>query len=154
MTHDRLLVEIDALIEQWLLNPDPEIESVVRRHRVLPISGDLGAAYFFRPHDGQVVCCGWGASDFHEEIPSLTMGALVAGAKKYPQLKAFLPARPSDAADCLDCRGTGKVLQSAGCETCWCLGWLHDSVQVPHRQFDARAPKASRAKNWLFGRWA
>ena len=131
MLRDQLVLEFESLIDQWLLNPDPEIEALVRQHRVLPISADMGGNYFFRPHDAQVVCCGWGPNDdLYLQEPMMRMGALIAGVKKYPQLKAFLPQRPSDAADCLACRGTGRFRNIAGCGACWCLGWLHESVQV------------------------
>jgi hypothetical protein len=52
------------------------------------------------------------------------LSALVAGAKRYPELRALLPERPAGAVDC-QCRDhplfvSGKVL----CGTCGGVGWL------------------------------
>lgn len=102
--------------------------------------------------DRQVLCKGWEPGDqLHVAVEeaSFTMYALVCGAKKYPLLQALLPARPSDAADCLECQGTGWFMKNLGCGECWSLGWLHESVN------DAPPPKpplpslASKLRAWF-----
>ncbi len=145
--------DFESLIDQWLLTPDAEVEALVRQHRVLPISADVGGAYFFRLVDRQVVFCAWGSDGgLYLEEPSLRMNALVVGAKKYPQLRSFLPERPSDAPDCVKCHGTGTIMKSFGCGACWSLGWLHEMVNGIQAANALRSSVASRLKAWLFKR--
>jgi hypothetical protein len=54
---------------------------------------------------------------------------LVAGAEKYPELAALLPARPAASSVCAHCDGTGWVkLGTEGgrfrCGECRALGWV------------------------------
>ena len=142
--------EFESLIDQWLLMPDAEVEGLVRQHRVLPISADMGSTYFFRIADRQVLCCGWGPNDaLYIEEPSMQVGAMVAGAKRYPQLKAFLPKRPSDAVECVECHGTGTILNSCGCGACWSLGWLHETVNNVSPANPSRPTVAAKLGAWL-----
>jgi hypothetical protein len=66
-------------------------------------------------------------------VDPLRTVALVAGAERYPELKALLPVRADTARDCSHCKGTGWFCiddQKTGirCGLCLALGWVDDDV--------------------------
>jgi hypothetical protein len=53
------------------------------------------------------------------------IAAALSAAEKYPELRVILPHRPSMAATCALCSGTGRLLDtSIRCGTCFGLGWV------------------------------
>lgn len=58
--------------------------------------------------------------------PGERMSTIVsAQVRRFPELAALLPCRPSTARDCDDCNGTGFLYENfVWCTTCHCLGWL------------------------------
>ena len=50
--------------------------------------------------------------------------ALVKAARRYPELIALFPVKPSNAVVCLQCRGTGMILGTLDCGKCMGAGWL------------------------------
>jgi hypothetical protein len=56
--------------------------------------------------------------------------ALVSAARRYPELRALLPARPEGAPECDQCAGTGSVKRFA-CGRCGGLGWLGPAGSPP-----------------------
>lgn len=50
--------------------------------------------------------------------------ALVKAAKKHPELKALMPARPPTARICPQCGGQGHILNTLDCGACMGTGWL------------------------------
>lgn len=56
--------------------------------------------------------------------------AHIQAAKKYPSLESLLPTRPTEAVDCPNCNGTGRVLIFAICGECAGTGW-QDTPAAP-----------------------
>jgi hypothetical protein len=53
------------------------------------------------------------------------IAAALSAVEKYPELRVILPQRPSTAATCAICSGTGRLLDtSVHCGTCFGLGWV------------------------------
>jgi hypothetical protein len=85
--------------------------------------------------DGQIVWVPYdnepGEIEFVREETLRNMG-LFRGATLHPELHFLMPIRPSDAVDCPDCRGTGKLCFPASMKhladriSCSCggVGWL------------------------------
>jgi len=98
----------------------------------MTLYGTIGHSATLRP-DGSV----WiNASDqqpgpivfrWHEAKYKERLGALVLGSKKFPRLKALLPPRPSTAASCGRCKGSGEI-QGVQCWECAGLGWVPEEA--------------------------
>lgn len=90
----------------------------------LLVYGTIGAIFFLRP-DGSVLV----QDPDSEETPAVETDstwkliAMVAAARKFPELAALLPQRPDNVRDCPVCRGTGLYMQ-VPCSVCRGLGWL------------------------------
>jgi hypothetical protein len=113
---------------------DAWARGAVERLNALPLLFDWGG-FMALLQNGQVV---WVPDDDEpgeirvvEEERVRNMG-LFQGTKLHPDLQFLLPTRPSDAIECPDCRGTGKLTVPKGSEhlaewiICFCggLGWL------------------------------
>ena len=79
--------------------------------------------------DGLVLFLDWQTEQVEPTSDNSAMTiAAVAASEKYPVLKELLPPRPSTAAMCRQCMGTGKVALTSElkcpCGTCAGLGWV------------------------------
>jgi hypothetical protein len=121
--------EIEKLLATYLANErDARLLTVAKMAGALPLVADIGGVALLRP-DGEIVSMGWDSD--HPPTPetdeAMRLYALVAGSEKYPELKALLPARPTGATDCPQCRGNGRVTIgsiSAICGRCSGIGWI------------------------------
>jgi hypothetical protein len=100
------------------------IDEEARGHGAIALMGTIGSIWMLRP-DGTL----WDAdADFGKPLTPLPetarIKALVWGVERFPWLAELLPARPSDAASCSDCSGSGRLGNSSLlCQTCEGLGW-------------------------------
>lgn len=132
--HARLLAEY--LADSDLIADSTMIGEALRESAklgLLPImTSDWGGCYSLRA-DGTVVSFPW--DNIHdiqiETDPRIRNMALFQGSKKFPELAAFVPARPIDAVVCPYCEGTGNGTKCAPPGfpmpiLCYCgeLGWL------------------------------
>ncbi|MDQ3818033.1 MAG: hypothetical protein M3362_10105 [Acidobacteriota bacterium] len=109
---------------------DAEEYRLAQEFHALPLGLDLWSYGFLTP-DGECIATGWELEEIirSKKIPDL-IRALVVAANRYPQLAAFIPARPSDAMTCPLCDGTkvwGKEIPSGRlgrCFNCAGLGWV------------------------------
>jgi hypothetical protein len=96
----------------------------------IPLMGTIGAVWLIRP-DGSL----WEVDDdfgrpLHPLPAEFHVTAIVAGIERHKWLAELLPARPSNAIDCADCRGRGRIFavpESNGfvyCPACKALGWI------------------------------
>ena len=106
-------------------------DEVGHRYSAIPLYADIGGAVLLRA-DGVFLELEWDQaiersprerSDLTSTVP------LVAGAERYPWLKALLPVRPRDARPCATCRGLGSIALTNGssrifCGDCGALGWI------------------------------
>jgi hypothetical protein len=130
--------KVEDLITQWLAEPMkikstlPALEQAVRSAGALPIYSDIGATIFLRP-DGAILIQPHHSDDAPvvEERRSWRILALSLGAEKYPEIRDFLPQRPSGSDDCLECGGSGrfKVAElTFVCNTCHGIGWVAEAA--------------------------
>lgn len=97
----------------------------------LTSTGEIWVAeYDFDTVEGTAATVTWRRTGGVERL-----GFIVIAARRFPELRALLPARPAGAADCADCRGTGdwhlfsgdrkESLRIRGmiCKTCGGMGW-------------------------------
>jgi hypothetical protein len=107
-------------------------------YNLLPIYIDWTHCYGLRA-DGTVFLFSTEDEEktIHEETNErLRNLALFRGAKKYPELKTIAPVRSTDAIDCPNCKGLGKIdVPGLGPDTivCYCggLGWLPFGTKIP-----------------------
>jgi hypothetical protein len=121
---------IENRIQEFLSDPDPRLEwmkPAVRTHIFLPLYLGWVGAIGLRP-DGSFVR--WDHEDDREAVKPLSdpyweRVAVSHAAKKYSELAALLPERPSHAKDCDSCKGTGEIEGTAQI-ICVCggLGWI------------------------------
>lgn len=129
--------EIETRIQEFLVAKDPKLEWVkpaVRQHQFLPLYVGWVAALGLRP-DGSFVR--WDYETDREDVKPLRDAywqrmAICQGVKKYPELSALLPERPSSAQTCSACGGSGQV-SGASRIICRCggVGWI-----VPDEEWD------------------
>lgn len=112
--------------------PDPsDLRETVAQLEVLPLMLDWGGCYALRS-DGQVISFLW---DVPMEVRvendlRIRNIALFQGSKKYPELMALIPPKPSNAVECSGCDGTGieKTTAKMGFDNfvCYCggVGWI------------------------------
>jgi hypothetical protein len=94
--------------------------------------------YIFLRPDGEVISVDMDSTEVERscEIHKL-LRALAVGAKRYPVLATLIPERPTEAEDCLLCKGSGTRLAIGGnemlCPLCSGLRWtlLSDSSSHP-----------------------
>jgi hypothetical protein len=86
----------------------------------LGVYGDIGGALVLRL-DGSVLEVGWDDEAAAEAGPGWQLIALAAASYRYPELAALAPERPPTAQPCWKCSGPG-------CEYCFGMGWLPDSL--------------------------
>jgi hypothetical protein len=104
----------------WLLE-------AVRRHGFLPLYVGWFATLGLRP-DGTFVRLEGDARDGRLTLlkdPYWQRMAICQGAKKYPELRSFIPERPPAASTCPSCQGSGEI---AGAPHLICIcggaGWI------------------------------
>jgi len=121
---------ISQLIAQFLSDETPDtlgLREIARRTNVLPVVLDMGGCLALRP-SGEIVSFPWdNASDIRvETCPRIRNLAFFQGSKKFPALRALVPARPSNAVDCSHCRGQSELVGLPENVVCYCggLGWL------------------------------
>ncbi|HEX8697157.1 MAG TPA: hypothetical protein VF746_32355 [Longimicrobium sp.] len=121
--------QIDALAadarENWLMR-------LCMERNAFPLSGNQVYLWAIRP-DGVVLWIDH-ESFAHATEPetdlSALYAALVLGARRHPELRELIPARPADARLCDVCGGTGGPVTPAApavediCHGCDGLGWL------------------------------
>jgi hypothetical protein len=135
MTTPDLRSLIQALVDRWLASPSPndlDLVEAVRASGALPIYADMGGTLFLRP-DCEILSLDHDSKDEPqvETDPSWRLTAVVVGTEKYPELRPFLPARPSGTEDCEACDGRGRVRVGEIdflCGRCYGLGWLGGAV--------------------------
>lgn len=125
---EQIQQRIDELIASSDNDP-ADLRRVARLLKALPILPDMSGWLALRP-DGSFVFLDGETEKTTEEIePMFKLIGLVNGSEKYPELKVLLPARPENANDCENCKGTGRflfegqVLTQAFCGECSGLGW-------------------------------
>jgi hypothetical protein len=121
---------VEKLIEEFLVSTDPRDRwhlPAARRWNFLPLYRGWWSTLGIRP-DGSFVR--WDDEDDPEVIkplaePFLQRLALCQGAKKHPELRALLPARPPEAITCEHCNGLGDMpgLPTFVCP-CGGCGWI------------------------------
>ena len=121
---------IEKRIAEFLATNDPKIEWIkvaVRAHAFLPLYVGWVATLGIRS-DGSLVR--WDHEDARSQMTRLVDAywqrmAICYGAKKYPELRALTPARPSAALTCGLCGGTGEVVSDPRL-VCRCggVGWV------------------------------
>jgi len=121
---------IERLVRQLLTDSSPDplgLRIVVGRAMALPVLLDIGGCYSVRP-SGQVISFGWDTpDDIQVETSSRIRNlAIYQGSKKYPELREFIPIRPTDAVTCPHCEGKGELLIPLDNLVCYCggVGWL------------------------------
>jgi hypothetical protein len=123
--------QIALALKQFLADhsPDPiSLRKIAAEIEALPLVMDMGGCYAIRCN-GDVVSFAWDTpSDVRvAEDPRTRNMAIFQRSKKYPTLQSLVPARPDDAAECPQCRGTGKLPEPMPANViCYCggLGWL------------------------------
>jgi hypothetical protein len=55
-------------------------------------------------------------------------GAILLGAKRYPELRELLPTRRPGDPDCARCKGTGNAIAQVQCPDCGGMGWVPQGV--------------------------
>jgi hypothetical protein len=117
---------IQALIERVSNGESGEdFEQVARRYNALPLA-EGWFSWALLTEQGEVMEAPEGGPAVPAVEPLRTM-FLVAGARRYPELVALLPARPSQSVDCTRCAGTGWMKHGGGkirCHECRSLGWI------------------------------
>ena len=98
------------------------------RLNALPLHDNVVHLWAIRP-DGTVLCMDHvDPRPAEPETDPLTLHAvLVHGARRFPELRALVPARPQGARPCTTCSGNGARTALTGetvpCAVCWGLGW-------------------------------
>jgi hypothetical protein len=130
--------EIEGRIHELLLSEDPAdawLQPMIRAHRFLPLYRDTTGTFGIRPDLGLVY---WDTESVSDQVASVedpywARIALCAGAARYPELAALVPARPAEAQACDRCAGTGQLMMLPGLDpkiadslrcACGGLGWL------------------------------
>jgi hypothetical protein len=121
---------IRTRIAELLAASDSELEWVkpaVRAHTFLPLYVGWVASLGIRP-DGSFIR--WDHDDDRDSVTPLSDAywqrmAICQGVKKYPELRALLPERPTTALTCEACGGSGQ-LNAASPVVCRCggVGWI------------------------------
>ena len=123
---------IEKLIAQALTQDHPwPIAAIAKEHHALAVYCDMGGCLAVQAN-GEILCIpDEPTTAVHVETDPLQRNlALVQASKRYPDLQALYPVRPSDATLCCDCTGTGinPVTATAGFEAIICrcggTGWL------------------------------
>jgi hypothetical protein len=124
---------LEALMERraevasaWARSPD--VIHLAEMHGFLPLLADMGGVAGLTP-DGSVIELAW-----DDLVPRPVASrrwrdlSLLRAIKRYPELRAIVPARPAEARDCESCGGTGvvKINGQPIRATCVCggLGWI------------------------------
>ena len=105
------------------------VDCEAARNGGISLMGTIGATWLLRP-DGSF----WDVDDdFGRPIEPLAEAfhvmALVAGSERHEWLAELLPPRPTEAIDCLTCKGLGKIHPARRpdefvyCPKCSALGW-------------------------------
>jgi hypothetical protein len=138
---------IEETLKGFVANPEPylikfdeplDLRKLAAELNVLPLFLDFGGCYGIHPN-GEIVSFYWD-EPYKVEVendPRIRNIVLFQGANKYPELEVLLPARLSDAVECLDCKGTGifQGLAEHGIVpqniVCYCggIGWLPQAKQ-------------------------
>jgi hypothetical protein len=117
---------IDRLIDRY--QPDAHhgawLGEWARQHRLLPVYFDIGGVIALG-RDGSLWGVAWDESPApvrERGEPMLRIAALAVAARRYPELRALAPVRPTGTRSCPQCTAPGEQV-GRGC--CWCayLGW-------------------------------
>jgi hypothetical protein len=117
-----------AAIEQWIATARRSAPAALSHDgRAVMIYGDIGGAAYIAP-DGEITLEPWDdlPSNQWRADPEFRLVALVAGARKHPELAELLPSRPVDAIACEQCHETGwyEIAEAEFvCAACHGLGW-------------------------------
>jgi hypothetical protein len=126
--------EIVARIQAILSNSstdNAEVRKVATETNALPLHYGLGGGMALRP-TGDLLEFSWANPRDTKEVddPRLMNIALFQGSKKYPELEALVPTKPSNATVCPYCKGTGYPTSALNSNieniVCYCggLGWI------------------------------
>jgi hypothetical protein len=121
--------QIQKRIDELIASPDPDLadlRGVAQLLKALPISAGYNGWLALRP-DGSLVYLDDTEQITEEKGAEIKFYSLLLGSEKYPELRVLLPARPENANDCKDCKGTGKSIIEgiqAFCGKCSGLGWI------------------------------
>ena len=109
----------------------PHMAADMREAGGVLLYGTVGHAAYLRP-DGSVWLEVDRASSTGPELlradPTHRIAALVLGARRMPELRQLLPARPATAEACAPCAGTGLVHGGIACLACSALGWTTEGA--------------------------
>ena len=122
---------IRRLIISWHAGPDAgrlRLNEAARKCGGLPVYGDIGGVLFLRP-DGQILrqSTAFEEAPVVETDPQWRLIAVVSAARRFAELSAIVPPKPSHARECLSCGGIGEM-HGAICGECSGLGWTHAAV--------------------------
>lgn len=124
---EQLMKRESSISSEW--SGTPEIVEMAKEHRFIPLFADMGGVCGVLP-DGSVVEMAWDAAAPRPVVDKrLRDIALLLGAKRYPEIRDIIPARPSGAKDCEQCAGTGTLsvngreVSGVACK-CGGLGWI------------------------------
>lgn len=127
----QVVVEIRGWIDGVSKDGDGHLQtvkSIAVRHRVLPLSYDLGGLVGLK-EDGEVVTISWDdpATVLSVESVRLRDVAIITASERYTFLRTLVPQRTAEAKICPDCAGDGKPLMSGRIPNVVCscggLGW-------------------------------
>jgi hypothetical protein len=124
---DRIDREVSAYLARGGSPGDADLTRVATLLQAWPVYGDLGGVLplaadgtvFYRCNDTMRVRL--------EPDPGWRLLAWAAAAAAVPELRHFLPTRPTEVPDCLSCGGTGQVAFTPDfwfwCGECCGTGW-------------------------------
>ena len=106
----------------------------IKKHRILPLLvGWTETVGILASGEIRKFSADGSHSEYEElrpvEEPVLLLGALVQGARDYPDLKALVPEKQSSATECTVCGGSG-VIENHPKLICECggVGWVEESA--------------------------
>ena len=126
----KIVARINAIVS-GSSSQNADVRKVASETNALPLHYGLGGGMALRP-TGEVFEFSWDNPRDTKEVddPRLMNIALFQGSKKYPDLEALVPARPSGATVCPYCEGTGYPSSALNSNienlVCYCggVGWI------------------------------
>lgn len=131
--------EFRETVERLIKNLKPEDFVAAEERRLseqfhaLPLGNSLWS-YGFLTSDGELIESEWELNEVSRtKDVAAVICAVVIAARRFPQLKAFIPSRPNESIVCPLCRGTkvfakNVVTDALGiCVVCAGLGWRYNS---------------------------
>ena len=109
----------------------PRAEAWVNESGGMILYGSIGVEAVLRP-DGSVWLYELEELDqegtWRQATDNERMGALVIGARRIPEIRRLIPARPTSSPDCSRCAGTGNLIANVICPECSGLGWVSEGA--------------------------